>query len=327
MRKLASIQIVKDIKPIPNADAIVVATILGWKVVIKKDEFKVGDKVIYCEIDCLFPKEERYDFLERVNYRIKTVKFRGQISQGLCLPLSYLPQDKEYEIDEEVTNLLGITKYEIPLDLSIGGDTKGFIPGFIRKTGETRVQNLQHILTKNKGKKCYLTEKVEGTSSTFYLKNNEYGVCGHNYEYKDTENNVFHRISKQLHIEKNLRKLNRNLAIQGELVGDKIQRNIYKYKTNQYDLFIFSILDINTYEYLPFDEFITITQELGLKTVPIIETEFILDDNIDALVALSIGQSLINPITQREGLVIRGIENPSQLSFKVINPEYLLRQK
>ena len=123
MRKLASIQKILMVDPIPNADNIEVVTVLGWKVVVRKSEgFKKDDVVVYVEIDSLFPKEPQYEFLKNSNYRIKTAKFRGQISQGLVLPLTSLPNGgADLHEGDEVTDLLGITKYEPPIPGRVGG--------------------------------------------------------------------------------------------------------------------------------------------------------------------------------------------------------------
>ena len=112
-RALAHVEVIKDIQPIPNADAIDVATVLGWKVVVKKNEFKVGDKVIYIEIDSLVPPIPGFEFLRERKYKVKTIKLRGQYSQGLIVALSLLGRDAE--VGEDVTKELGITYY-VPED-------------------------------------------------------------------------------------------------------------------------------------------------------------------------------------------------------------------
>src|SRR5579863_8664556 len=116
-RKLASIQRVLDVQPILNADAIEVLTILGWKVVANKGEHKVGDLVVYCEVDSILPEKPEFEFLRKNHFRIKTIKLRGQVSQGIVFPLSILPIANNeivawYE-GLDVTERLGITKYEV----------------------------------------------------------------------------------------------------------------------------------------------------------------------------------------------------------------------
>lgn len=118
-RKLAHVEIIEAIFPIPNADKIEMVKILGWECVVKKNEFKVGEKVVYVEVDAIMPEKPEYEFLRDRKFRIRTIRLRGQISQGLVLPLSTLPQNSSYfSIGHDVTELLGITKYLSPSEQS-----------------------------------------------------------------------------------------------------------------------------------------------------------------------------------------------------------------
>lgn len=111
MRKLASIEIIDKLEPIPNADRILKATIKGWECVVSKsDNFNQGDKVIYIEVDSILPPKPEFSFLKERKYRVKTIKLRKQISQGLVLPMHYLKKD--YPVGTDVTKELGITKYD-----------------------------------------------------------------------------------------------------------------------------------------------------------------------------------------------------------------------
>lgn len=101
MRKLATIREIKDIQPIEGADRIEVATVDGWQVVIKKGEFKVGDKIIYIEIDSIVPEREEFEFLRDRKFRVRTIKLRKQISQGLIMPLSILGNYGKLIYDKE----------------------------------------------------------------------------------------------------------------------------------------------------------------------------------------------------------------------------------
>jgi len=329
LRKLASIQVIKDIIPIKDADAIEVVRVLGWNVVVKKGEFKIGDKVIYCEVDSLFPQKPEFEFLRKVNFRIKTIRLRGVYSQGICFPLSILPVGV-YNEGDDVTNLLEISKYEPPIPVDLAGEVKGAFPSFLSKTGETRIQCLEDILTKYLGTLCYYSEKIDGTSSTFYLNEGEFGVCGKNMEWLDTERNTYWQMARKYDIEKKLRSIGRNIAIQGEIIGERIQRNKYKLGKNERRLYIFNAFDIDTYTYLSFNEFAQLMKDMDLETVPILETNFKLTNDIDYLTELSKGNSVINPKTRREGIVIRPLVEQTdvslgRLSFKAINPEFLLK--
>jgi len=139
MRKLASIQRIKNLEPIAGADAIEKATVLGWQLVVKKGEFAIGDLCVYCEIDSRLPDRPEFEFLKARGMRIRTVRLRGQISQGICFPLSILPVYTDVQEDTDVTELLDITKYEPPIPAQLAGVAKGLFPSFIPKTDETRV--------------------------------------------------------------------------------------------------------------------------------------------------------------------------------------------
>jgi hypothetical protein len=195
MRKLASIQRIISINEIKDAQNIETATILGWQVVVKKNEFKESDLVVYCEIDSVLPDKPEFEFLRERKFRIKTIKLRGKISQGICFPLSILPEKTKISEDKDVTEILGITKFEPYQEQQRLARQTGKIrypdcmpqfvqrfihkfkffrnyyrensgqktfPSLIPKTDETRVQVLQPLLTKYKGIKCYITEKVDG---------------------------------------------------------------------------------------------------------------------------------------------------------------------
>lgn len=341
-RKLASIQRVLEVMPIPDADLIECIKIMGWRCVIKKGEAQVGDLMVYCEIDSIFPEKEEFEFLRNKKFRIRTIKLKSQISQGICFPLSILPAG-DYNEDDDVTELMGITKYEPAEPACLGGNTKGSFPSFLHKTDETRVQVLQGILTKYKGTPCYYSEKEDGSSSTFFFNNHlepedQFGVCSRNQELKKDEpeigeysfstKNTFWAMAEKYDLEAKLKKLNRNIAIQGEVIGEGIQKN--KYAIKGHELRVFNIFDIDAYKYLDFAEFISLSAELGLTTVPILDTNFILIDNIDQLVEMAKGNSVLNPKVKREGIVIRPlveIDDPrgGRLSLKSINPEFLIR--
>lgn len=335
MRKLASIQKIIALEPIEGADAIEKATVLGWELVVKKGEFKVGELCIYCEIDSVLPEKPEFEFLRPRNFRVRTIRLRGQISQGICFPISFLPTDFEIIEGNDCTDILGIIKYEAPIPVSLAGLMKGGFPSFIPKTDETRVQVLQDLLNKYQGEKCYISEKLDGASATFYWKNGEFGVCSRNIELVEDPENTFWKVAIELGLKGKLALMNRNVALQGELVGEGIQSN--KLKIKGQTVFFFNAFDIETFSYLSFLDFKQLIEKLNLKTVPILEENYMLENNISNLVEKAKIRSSINNETWAEGIVIRPYEEINdksfsrdlsgngRISFKAINPEFLLK--
>jgi RNA ligase (TIGR02306 family) len=335
MRKLASIQKIIALDAIENAEAIERATILGWQLVVKKDEFKVGDLVVYCEIDSVMPNKPEFEFLQPRGMRIRTIRLRGQVSQGICFPLSILPKDFEIVEDADCTDALGITKYEPPMPACLSGIAIGNFPGFIPKTDETRVQVLQKLLDKYVGAKCYITEKIDGSSATFYFNNGVFGVCSRNLDLEYNEENSFWKAALALGLKGKLENLNGNFALQGELVGEGIQGN--KLGLQGQRILFFNVFNIDKFEYLKYNEFIELMQQLGLPTVPILTNNYLLENNIDSIVKLATIKSNLNKNVWAEGIVIRPLDekldlilssnyfNNGRVSFKAINPEFLLK--
>ncbi|GAB1348102.1 RNA ligase (ATP) [Ignavibacteriales bacterium] len=332
MRKLATIQIISDVQPIEGADRIALASVLGWKVVIKKGEFNPGDSAVYCEVDSFLPVKPEFEFLRKSSYkkmsdgtegfRLKTIKLRGVISQGLLLPVSSLPGYPEVpQPGTDVTDILGIVKYEPPIPAQLAGEVKGPFPGFISKTDEERIQNLIDSLPNYKDSLFYVTEKVDGTSITIYLKDGQFGICSRNLELIENPENTYWRIVRELDLENKLRKLGRNIALQGELIGEGIQKNIYK--LHGQTIKFFDAFDIDKYEYFDFSSFIKIIGDFGLATVPVIDNAFQLPETVDEILNLANGKSVLNPAANREGLVFRTTSG-KRFSFKAISNNFLL---
>jgi len=335
MRKLASIQKIVALDPIEGADAIERATVLGWQLVVKKNDFQVGDLVVYCEIDCLMPNKPVFEFLKPRGMRVRTIRLRGQISQGICFPLSILPEGFEVVEDADCTRELGIEKYEPPLPACLSGVAKGRFPSFIPKTDETRVQVLQKLLDKYKGEKCYVTEKVDGSSGTFYVNNGEFGVCSRNLELLEDSENSFWKVARQMNVENKIRSLQGNFALQGELIGEGIQDN--RLKLRGQTIRFFNVFVIDKFEYLPYEKFIAILQNIQLPSVPILSVDYELNNDIEEIIKMATRKSTITPDVWAEGIVIRPLNekielllsnenfNNGRVSFKAINPEFLLK--
>lgn len=329
MRKLASIQRIKALDPIAGADAIERATVLGWQLVVKKGEFQVGDPCVYCEIDCLMPNRPEFAFLQPRGMRVRTVRLRGQISQGICFPLGILPPGTDTAEGIDVTDALGITKYEPPIPANLAGKVKGGFPGFIPKTDETRVQVLQEVLDEYRGARCYVTEKLDGSSVTFYVKDGEFGACSRNQELHETAENSLWKVARALDLEAKLRSLG-DFALQGEIIGEGIQGN--KYKVRGQAVHFFNLFDIRQVKYADCGDFVRVMESLQLASVPLLTTEYELTNDIQALVQMAIAPSRLNPALPREGIVIRPLQEATtsaaqlgRVSFKAINPEFLLK--
>ena len=248
VRKLASVQTVNAVEPIPNADAIERVRVLGWWVVSKKGEYRPGDRLVYCEIDSLLPERPEFEFLRAssfkparpddgapAGFRVKTVKLRGQVSQGICFPLAILPPGAPTGEGADVTELLGVHKWEPPVPVGMGGNVKGGFPGFLPKTDETRVQVLEPVLQRHRGKTFYVTEKLDGTSFTAFLRRGEFGVCSRNLWMDEAdESNVLACVAGGLKLDGKLRaareRLGHDVAIQAEVIGPGIQKNKYGLK-------------------------------------------------------------------------------------------------
>jgi len=238
-RKLASIQYVHNITPIEGAEKIECVHVLGWQCVANKDQFSIGDKCVYMEVDSFLPVCERFEFLRAssfkeneimgAGFRLKTMKFRGQISQGLVQPLEILPEG-EYEIGDDVTELLGIRKWEIEERVSNDGTVIAEFPSEISKTDELRVQSYPELIEEFKAVNgYYISTKMDGCSVTMYKRGEHFGVCGRNYEYADDDKCAMWKYAHKHRIEERLKENNLdNIAIQGEFCGPGIQKNRLK---------------------------------------------------------------------------------------------------
>jgi RNA ligase (TIGR02306 family) len=257
-------------------------------------------------------------------FRLKTVRLRGQVSQGLILPLSLISYTNvQFEVGMDVTNLLGIVKYEPPIPAELAGKVKGLFPSFIRKTDEERIQNLSSEYDELKNHTYYVTEKLDGSSATFYIKDGEFGVCSRNLELLETEGNTFWKVARELDLENKMRSVGENFSLQGELIGESVQGNPYKIKGQS--VRFFNVFDIDEQEYRPLSYFKIILDVLKLTSVPILDEKFTLPDNIDDLLLYADSKSALNSNFDREGVVVRSLDR--KISFKVISNKFLLNEK
>lgn len=359
MRKLATIRTIANIRPIPDADRIEVAEIDGWEVIIsKQDNFSTGDKVVYIEIDSKMPRTPEYDFLKSRKYVVKTIKMRGQISQGLVLPLAVLPSG-DYKVGDDVTTILGVTKYDPEAEqenaiISENKKTKNPIikflmrfkwfrkiflkpsekdafPNWIKKTDEERIQNMTSLFERLKIDKTVLsvTEKVDGTSATYFLRRvkpnkYEFGVCSRNKRLITEDDSYYWNVARKFKIKEVLETLIGNLdwiVLQGEITGEKVQGNKYPMDGGE-RFWAFNL--ISPEGKLTTEEMQRTLLHYGIYTVPIFESGFVIPEDwkISDLVQYVQGKSQIYP-REREGCVFRNIEQ--NISFKCINPEFLIK--
>lgn len=334
-RKLASIRKIKEILPIPNVDAIELAVVDGWRVVIaKKDGFTVGNLVIYCEIDSWIPEEvapflskgqKPRVFNEIKGERLRTVKLRGQISQGLILPLALLGETVSVKEGDDVSDILGIVKWEPPVSVQVAGYVRGPVPWYIPETNQDRVQNIPDAITVGNLRKLRyeVTEKLDGMSMTVYVNKDEddLGACSHHCNLKQSDVNIFWIVEAKQDLINKIKQSGLDLALQGELIGEGIQKNRYGIKGHRFMLF--DIYDIRSGKYWRPEKRVQFARVYDIPHVPVIDHDYVNTLNIEGLLDLADGMSVLTN-TPREGLVFKNIED-TDFHFKVISNKFLLK--
>jgi RNA ligase (TIGR02306 family) len=346
-RQLATIRRITEIKPIVGADAIELAIVDGWQSVVKKGEYRVGDRVVYLEVDSWVPhtlapfltKSGHYPKIYQgvEGQRLKTIKLKGELSQGLILPVTVameLFDGSAFDDGEEfcevffeganVTDILGILKWEKEIPAQLAGVMRGSFPTDIPKTDQERIQNLTKKLEMLSTQHAWeVTEKLDGSSCTFYLdKEGEFHVCSRNVNLKEVEGNAFWDIARKYDVENAMRNAGmQGCAIQGELVGPGIQGN--QYQLTEVDFYAFDMYSAHNGTYCPSYYRVPIIERLGLKHSPVIEEEFYIGNDVQRLLEYADGQSELNG-SKREGVVLKSVVDPS-VSFKIISNEWLLK--
>ena len=333
-RQLATIRKIAAIEPIEGADAIEVAVVDGWKVVVKKGEFAVDQLAVYFEIDSWMPTElapfltkgtEPREYEGVKGERLRTVKLRGQISQGLLLPLEPTCANIESELFEglDVSVPLNINKWERPMNAQLAGMARGNFPALVPKTDQSRIQNLTRNFAKLQEDTWSVTEKLDGSSCTFYLDLfGEFHVCSRNLDLKQTEGNTFWQLALQLDIEGVMRRHSLSgMAIQGEMIGEGIQGNQYKTKL---DFYVYDMYNTSTGEYILPIQLESACKRLGLKHVPIlIDSTDLTDMTIQSIIDFAEGKSKLNG-SEREGVVFKS-NTVHDSSFKAISNKWLIK--
>jgi len=366
MRKLVTIRKIDNLVPIKDCDNIALAVIGGWTVIVKKTEFQIGDDCLFFEIDSFIPATDtRFAFLKKTTtfegtegYRIKTMKMKGVLSQGLALPLSMFPEITNLQL-EDYSDMLNVIKYDVAaqtFDQRPGlkaGKPRGSFPSFIPKTDQERIQNLTHLWqTLDPNTEFEETLKLDGSSMTCYkikktlsffdkikqffgfkVKPYHFGVCSRNLELKPSANQSttfnnggkisvydqsdFWNMAIKLDLES---KIPEGYAIQGELIGPKIQANHEKVTTLEY--YVFDVFDIKEQKYLLPKERQAFCSKYKIQHVPILGNFQPFQLQLSDLLTHVEGQSM-NPGTISEGRVYKQLDRP--FSFKAISNIYLLK--
>ena len=337
-RVMARVVRIDAINPIEGADQIEVAQIGGWKVVVKKGEYTAGSLAVYCEIDSFIPhtiapfltKPGQFPkvYNEVEGQRLRTIKLRGQISQGLLLPMSIRGSDglvvgALFTEGDDVTEFLGVQKWEPPAEFR-AANAKGSFPHFIPKTDQERIQNLSRSLEKWNAEKhqWQVTEKIDGSSMTVFYKDGEVGVCSRNLELKDDGTSTFWETAKSEGLVEKLITLGKNIALQGELIGGQIQGNAYK--VDKFQFHLYDIFDIDAQQYLTPKDVEGTALQLNIRHVPVLEQFTTFDVRMEDLIAYAEGKSVVGAKPEREGLVFKSLTEPGT-SFKVVSNRWLLK--
>lgn len=351
-RKMATIQKIVSISPIEGADNIEVARVLNWDVVVKRGEFSVGSLATYFEIDSWIPTAlapfltkpghfpKTYNGVE--GEKLRTIRLRGVVSQGLLLPVfddstgTYLmimdEETGEYSLTvaegDDVTDVLGIQKWEAPISAQLAGQARGNFPSRIVKTNQERIQNLTRAFANGtlQAQTYEVQEKCEGSSMTAYVLDGEFGVCSRNLDLKETEGNTFWDLARSQGMEEKLRAFGQDIAVQGEAVGPGIQSNWYKLAKHEFRLFDVQLPNEGG-RYMDPTERAEFAAKYGFTQAPLIDANWSFGDKtIDDVIKMADGQSVINPKVKREGLVFKA-NSRNRFTWKAISNLYLATSK
>jgi RNA ligase (TIGR02306 family) len=342
---------IKDIIKHDNADKLEIAVVKGWSCVVQKEQFKIGDLAVYIPIDSVIPQEliDKYNLTYlRHGDRVRTVKLRGVISQGLLLTL---PDGVDWKEGMDVTETMEITKYEPPepgyqsqSDLS-RSTAKRPNPLFVKYTDIENIKNYNNVLT-------VISEKCHGTNmrasnlprynktfwdkvKSLFLGKTEFLVGSRNVQFtfknkrdfyykKFNGKNIYVEMAKKYKLDEVLPK---GYIIYGEIYGSKIQELTYGKKDGEIDVVFFDLMIDG--KYADFEVFQDFCNKNNLPYAPIL---YVGEFNKDVLAECTVGNSVLSSIKQiREGCVVKPLKETYDHSvgrkiLKSINPEYLLKK-
>ena len=336
-RSLAHVERIASVHPIPDADAIEYVKLEGmlWTVVVRKDlNYRPGDLVVFFEIDSILPDHPAFvEMLKGKPWsqhaaRLKTIKLRGQLSQGYVRRLSDLGIE-ESPSGTDVTEALGVIKYEPPTKGSQGTNTGHWLVqrSFVPKTDEPRIQNTDGLKrhARLQGQPYVITVKLDGQSGTFgFDDDGVFWACSRNFRLVRSDDSAYWQVAYRYDLENALGSLgNRQYVVQGEVCGPSIQGN--RLGLSSPDLYVFNVWDKDTQQYLDYHGLVAFCHDLGVKPVPVHEvgTEFCYTP--EELLTMAEGKYPSGQ--EREGIVIRhqyerGLD---RISYKAISNKFLLK--
>jgi RNA ligase (TIGR02306 family) len=327
--KLASIETVAAVEPHNNADRLEVAKVLGWQTVVKKGEFKPGDRAVFVVIDTILPRAPWSEFLVDVNrpdrrIRLKTAKIRGRFSQGLLLPITVLPEGiRTWQDGCDVGGELGIKKYEKDLPLALSGVARSNFPTHLApKTDEDNGLSNPDIVAMVLKHPVYVTQKLDGSSCTVIVEGGKIShVCSRNLSLVDQPGNAFWHAARKL---TNIEALP-DCVIQGELMGPGIQGNQLGLK--EPTLYVFSMMRASDHQPMEYDCMANVARGISAEVVPWIGRYGGMLQTSDHCQELADMQKLPDG-KPAEGIVIRidppqSFGNGRPAGFKIINRNYV----
>lgn len=337
MRKLVSIREIAAVSPIEGADAIEAIKVDGWTVVAQKNQgHAVGNEIVYFEIDSFLPfSDERFAFLEPRGSKVmdgvsghvlKTIKLRGTYSQGLILPLDLFPELDGTASNEDVSDLIGVKKWEPPMPAELAGKVVGRFPGWLARTDAERVQNLGEFFPL---RGVWLpTEKIDGTSATYALSpDGEFVVCSRNLQL-EPGTNTYWKMADTLQIEQFLRSIwspGTTVSLQGEIYGEGIQGNRLGVKGVRFAAFDCRVGDVyNSANLAVFTP--SVLNDAGIETVGMYTLD--MPSTVEAAVEQVDGiQSIVQPGRLAEGVVWWPSDAGELRNFKAISNKWLSKEK
>ena len=353
-RKLASIEKIIKIEEIKGADNIILLSVLGWKVIARKEEnYKVGDKIIYVEYDTILPENNpNFEFLRSCCYspkyngfRIKNRRLRKVYSEGIVFPMSILSGEfGRFNEGRNVSDELGIVKYdpEALKEIETAKRSKNPVvkyfmrykwfrkwlgnkkpkygyPENISKANETNIQVAFNRLS-HKDYKYYISEKLEGMNGLYSIEKNKFKVYSHNLG-RPKSNNNWWKIALKFDIENKIRQFMKlygikSMYISGEIIGPAIQRNIYS--LNDLDFYIYTIKNLDDNKYFSLNDIKLFCNVTNLKHVPILEENVSLYSTSDEILEKAEGKSILGSTIKglREGVIWRTMDGKNGFKSK-----------